>query len=97
MICMPQDIYREHQIAWFNYRDGVGRMSFCGYEGYANRGACSYRGIPGAGNIGRACLVGGVNECGFGHCEPLASRGNDRGRRGAGRRGRHARIGVCIQ
>ena len=71
MVCVPQDIYSNNQVAWYNYQDGNRRMQFCGYEGYANAGSCSYRSMPGAGNIGRACLVGAVNECGNGHCQPL--------------------------
>lgn len=98
MVCVPQDIYSSYQVAWFNYQDGNRRMQFCGFEGYANRGSCTYRSIPGAGNIGRACLVGGVNECGYGRCQPLDLRSSYNSR--LKRRGGHRavpRIGVCVQ
>jgi hypothetical protein len=103
MVCVPQDIYSNYQVAWFNYQDGNRRMQFCGYEGYANAGSCTYRSIPGAGNIGRACLVGGVNECGYGRCQPIgttvSTRNGRRNRRG-GRRGppvQVRQIGICVQ
>ncbi len=104
MICVPRDVYDSHQVAWYNYQDGNRRSQFCGYQGQYDRGTCSYRAIPGAGTIGRACIVG-ANDCGFGRCQPLNMRRDDdrrpnRRNRGLGRRGgpsQMRQIGICVQ
>jgi hypothetical protein len=91
MVCVPGDVYTNYQVAWYNYSDGNRRIAFCGYANSANGGACGYNAVPGAGNIGRACLVGAPNSCGpAAICQPIAinrharfgnrhdDRGNDR-------------------
>ena len=102
MICVPQNTWRNYNVAWYQYNDGNRQMSFCGYEGRANPGSCAYRTVPGAGTIGRACVLGGVNECGYGHCQPLDVRAerprrNNRGRNRGAPSVSRAAIGICVQ
>lgn len=86
MICVPANVMQNSQVAWYNYVQGTNQsprqMSFCGYEGFANRGSCAYRSMLGAGMIGRACHVRDPNSCGgFGVCQRV---------------GRGHRVGVCV-
>lgn len=81
MICVPGSAVRTNDVAWYNYVQGPRQFSFCGYQNPYNEGSCSYRSVPGAGNIGRACLVRDPGSCGgFGVCRPVSCR---------------SRLGVC--